>query len=79
MHPLFSQTREVILDILFPPICLTCGTRLPTQEKNNHICVSCLAAIAINTTLTCQGADGQRSYPGTVRVFSPSLREILPR
>lgn len=30
-------------------------------------------------TLTCQGADGQRSYPGTVRVFSPSLREILPR
>lgn len=53
MHPLFSQTREVILDILFPPICLTCGTRLPTQEKNNHICVSCLAAIAINTTLTC--------------------------
>src|SRR3989338_8293816 len=30
-------------------------------------------------TLTCQGADGQRNYPGTVRVFSPSLREILPR
>jgi len=30
-------------------------------------------------TLACQGADGQRNYPGTVRVFSPSLREILPR
>lgn len=30
-------------------------------------------------TLTCQGADGGRSYPGTVRVFSPSLKEILPK
>lgn len=30
-------------------------------------------------TLTCQGDDGPRSFPGTVRVFSPSLREILPR
>ena len=30
-------------------------------------------------TLTCQGADGQRNYPGTVRVFSSNLREILPR
>jgi len=30
-------------------------------------------------TLTCQGADGPRNFPATVRVFSPSLREILPR
>ncbi|MBI2025587.1 hypothetical protein HYT04_02265 [Candidatus Kaiserbacteria bacterium] len=30
-------------------------------------------------TLTCQGTDGERSYPGTVRVFSPSLKEVLPR
>lgn len=30
-------------------------------------------------TLTCQGVDGARSYPGTVRVFSPSLKEVLPR
>ncbi|MBI2037056.1 MAG: hypothetical protein HYT14_01715 [Candidatus Liptonbacteria bacterium] len=30
-------------------------------------------------TLSCEGADGGRSYPGTVRVFSSNLREILPR
>lgn len=53
MHPFFSQTREVILDILFPPICLVCETRLPIQEKGKYICAACLAAITINTTLTC--------------------------
>jgi hypothetical protein len=30
-------------------------------------------------TLTCNGDDGPRSYQATVKVFSPSLREILPR
>jgi hypothetical protein len=30
-------------------------------------------------TLTCQGTDGSRSFPATVKVFSPSRREILPR
>ncbi|MDP3947378.1 MAG: kelch repeat-containing protein [bacterium] len=30
-------------------------------------------------TLTCAGVDGLRSLPATVRVFSPNLREVLPR
>jgi hypothetical protein len=30
-------------------------------------------------TLTCQSQDAERSFQATVRVFSPSLREILPR
>ena len=34
-----KQSVSDVLDLLFPPLCITCGERLITQE--NHVCFNC--------------------------------------
>lgn len=51
MFPFFIKAKNLILDILFPPICLNCQKHL--GDKNKFVCDNCLATIKLNNTLFC--------------------------
>lgn len=51
MFPLFTKIKNLILDILFPAICLNCQKTL--EDKNRLICQPCLSLIKFNNTLFC--------------------------
>ncbi len=58
-----NKTKNIILDILFPPICLNCQKYL--KNKNKFICDNCFNAIKFNNTLFCpvcraRLADGKK-------------------
>jgi len=46
-----NRAKELILDILFPPLCLSCQKYLNGQDK--IVCQDCLRSIKINNTLFC--------------------------
>lgn len=46
-----TKTWEFVLDILFPPICLSCRRYLEEKEKPNLICGSCFNGIKIYKNL----------------------------
>ena len=46
------NVKELVLDILFPPLCLSCQNILPKQSDKT-ICGECLSKIQIHTTLFC--------------------------
>ena len=64
--PTLIKLKEIILDILFPAICLNCKTSLKSEEKDDIICSPCLSKIAIHTTLFC----------GTCRARLPENKKI---
>ncbi len=41
---LLSQIAKNCMDIVFPPVCAVCGTKLPI-EKSGHFCVNCHSGI----------------------------------
>ena len=51
--PYLIKLKQVLLDILFPPLCLNCNRRLENQEKIDGICEACFAKIAVHTALFC--------------------------
>ncbi|MEK7168252.1 MAG: double zinc ribbon domain-containing protein, partial [Patescibacteria group bacterium] len=51
MFPFLIKIKEIIFDILFPPICLNCQKHL--NNRNGLICEKCLSLIKINNTLFC--------------------------
>lgn len=51
MFPLFQKTKEITLDILFPPLCLICAQW--TGDKEKILCADCNSRIEIENTLTC--------------------------
>jgi len=53
MSPLLLKAKELLLDILFPPICATCNKNLYAEEKENSICTECFNLIPVLRTLTC--------------------------
>src|SRR3989344_7065277 len=48
-----AKIKELLLDILFPPICLNCNTYLKKEEKDSALCGSCLAKIQVHNTFFC--------------------------
>ena len=48
-----SKVKNIILDILFPPICLNCKNDLIDQEKENKICQKCLESIQTYSSFFC--------------------------
>lgn len=48
-----KKTKEILLDILFPPVCLICQKSLEYTEKEKALCVNCFSNIPIAQTLTC--------------------------
>lgn len=51
--PYLIKFKNLILDILFPALCLHCQKQLSGRDKNNGICNDCLSKIAIHATLFC--------------------------
>lgn len=51
MLSLLIKARNIVLDILFPPICINCQQFL--NDKNKLICEQCLSLIKFNNTLFC--------------------------
>lgn len=47
------KIKEMLLDLIFPAVCLHCGTELMETEKTSRICHKCLGEIRINSTLFC--------------------------
>ena len=47
------KLKNLVLDILFPPICLSCEQNLLEDEKADDLCDKCLSKITIHTTLFC--------------------------
>ena len=50
---MLAKIKDVILDILFPPICLSCRNLLLDLEKENKICQKCLDSIQIYSSFFC--------------------------
>lgn len=50
---MLQAVKNVVLDILFPPICLTCGKNLNKSEKYKIICQKCLDSIPLYDSLFC--------------------------
>lgn len=48
-----TKIKEVVLDILFPPVCPNCKNSLREQEKDGSFCGHCLSKIFIHNTLFC--------------------------
>jgi ComF family protein len=53
MLAFWEKTREAVLDILFPPLCLLCRTYLEPEDRDRHVCAACLVTIPIHQTLFC--------------------------
>src|SRR3989344_1514642 len=47
------KTKEFLLDLFFPPLCLHCRAHLAKPEKDSWLCFSCENHIIIYTTLFC--------------------------
>lgn len=51
MFPHLIKAKNLFLDILFPPICLSCQKH--TENRNLPVCGDCFKSIKINNTLFC--------------------------
>lgn len=47
------KLKNILLDTLFPPICLSCKNNLLDPEKENKICQKCLDSIQIYSSFFC--------------------------
>ena len=47
------KLKNILLDTLFPPICLSCRNLLLDLEKENKICQKCLDSIQIYSSFFC--------------------------
>lgn len=45
------KAKDLILDILFPPICVNC--QKPLEKNQNSVCKECLEKIQLNNALFC--------------------------
>lgn len=51
MFSLVIKAKEILLDILFPPLCLNCQRYL--EQRDKLICQPCLSLVKLNNTLFC--------------------------
>ena len=52
--PSWPIIKRVVLDILFPPVCLACENFLKNNaDKKNWLCAECAGKIVIRDTLCC--------------------------
>ncbi len=49
----WQNFKKLVLDILFPPICLACERHLDENELSLHICAKCLGRLIVNDSLFC--------------------------
>lgn len=51
MFPFLNKAWNLVLDILFPPICVNC--QKPLEKNQTSVCEECLEKIHLNNTLFC--------------------------
>jgi len=71
MHKL----KKIILDILFPPICLSCKNYLPDAEKGGKICRKCLDSIQIYSSFYCPKCKNR--VPGAEKICHKEIKFLL--
>lgn len=49
----FASLWNIILDIVFPPVCMQCGAYIPKHAPHTLLCASCKSSIVIRETLLC--------------------------
>jgi len=55
----------VLLDTLFPPHCVACGTLLPRNPRHDAICENCLAAVTSRDGFCCPRCGARLPPPLT--------------
>ncbi len=45
--------KNIVLDVIFPPICLTCKKNLNKSDKYKIICQQCLSSVILYDSLFC--------------------------
>jgi ComF family protein len=64
----WPQIKKIILDILFPPACLSCENIIDGDEEK-YLCEKCRARIVINDTLFC--AECKARLPENSKICHP--------
>lgn len=75
MQDLLPKFREVLLDILFPPLCLLCRTSLAPAEKPDFLCEVCRGSIPLRDALHCSICDGR--LPAGTRTCHPDAPYLV--
>ncbi len=58
--PSWTQIKKIVLDILFPAVCLACDAFLKTEfEINNHLCAGCRNQMTTRDTLLCSACGAR--------------------
>jgi ComF family protein len=53
MRTIGDKVKHILLDALFPNLCIPCGKKLSGGTGMGGICEACAETISINTALTC--------------------------
>lgn len=72
---ILSKAKSVILDILFPSICLSCKNNLSAPEKGNKICQKCLGSVQIYSSFFCPKCKTR--VPGEEKSCHKEIKFIL--
>jgi len=67
---IFSKLKNIVSDVLFPPICLICKNYLEDIWKEKFICEKCLATVPINTGFYC--SECKKRMPNYKKICHPS-------
>lgn len=67
--------KHIVLEILFPPVCLACNKALTGPSDTENLCPSCKNDITINTAYTCPVCRGR--LPGQKRACHPKADYVL--
>lgn len=73
--PSFAAIKDVVLDVLFPPLCFACEKNLAPEEKEGNVCAACLQSVALFDTLFCSVCGAR--LPENVRTCHPAAPYIL--
>ncbi len=73
MAKIISAVRKLVLDILFPPVCLNCGTDIPDQKR--LLCGNCLDHIRCFDAQACPECGAR--IPGGTRICHPNALYAL--
>lgn len=75
MRRIIARAKNAITDMLFPPLCLTCGNLLDPEEKNGVACRACIASIPLYDALSCPACA--RRVPNGTLACHPEAKYLL--
>lgn len=75
MHHIIARAKNIVLDMLFPPLCLTCAELLKHEEKESVICHACTASIPLYDALSCPAC--KRRIPDNSLPCHPEAKYLL--